>query len=43
MTDWLDLFWVDFSLAVLAPVLIALLVFVILADDDDLWRWDGDE
>lgn len=36
-------FWVDFTVAIIAPVLIACLVFIILADDGDLWPWSQDE
>ncbi|MED7793080.1 hypothetical protein TB147_17355 [Klebsiella aerogenes] len=31
-------FWGDFFVAILTPVIIAILVFIILADDNDLWR-----
>ncbi len=37
------IFWVDFFVAILTPVTIAILVFVILADDDNIWRWSRDE
>lgn len=37
-------FWLDFAVALIAPVLVACLIFIILADDDELWHWHaGDD